>query len=193
MRKQIAGLLGAASIATVALIADAPAGIATPSAPASSAGQVSVAASKVGGKISRKEVISRAKFWIGKGIVYNQKTWPKDPKGRRYRPDCSGYVSMALHLGSSQSTVGLGSKTYGVKLKSRKDMKMGDYTGILGAGTSGAAGHVRIFEKWKSKTAGTYWAYDFGSTPVKHKVYKLSTDKPRNHHGWTAYRYKKIT
>lgn len=98
---------------------------------------------------------------------------------------------MALHLSPSgvgaPSTVNL--PKYGTKLKSRKDMKMGDYTGILGDGT---AGHVRLFEKWSNKAKGTYWAYDFGSTPVKHTIYKLSTDKPRNGIGWTAYRYKKI-
>jgi hypothetical protein len=199
MRKQIMGLAAATSIAAAALIADAPTGIAAPATHTSAAGQVSAAASSRGGKISRKEVISRAKYWYThrNSITYNGSGTYRDPdsKNHKYRRDCSGYVDMALHLSSGPNTVSLPSS--GVKLKSRKDLKMGDFTGILGKGTDGAAGHVRIFEKWSSKSAGTYWAYDFGSTPVKHKVYKLSTDKPRRGtdgktHGWTAYRYKKI-
>jgi DNA-binding transcriptional regulator YdaS (Cro superfamily) len=199
MRKQIVGLLGAASIAAAALIADAPTVVAAPAAEASAAGHVSAAASSRGGKVSRKEVISRAKYWYKNRskIKYSGTGTYRDPDSKKhlYRRDCSGYVDMALHLSSGPNTVSLPS--YGVKLKSRKDMKMGDFTGILGSGTGGSAGHVRIFEKWKSKKAGTYYAYDFGSTPVKHAVYTLSKDKSRKgtdgkYHGWTAYRYKKI-
>jgi hypothetical protein len=193
MRKQLVGLLGAASIGAAALVASGPvAGAAT--APS---GTVS-AQSTIGGKISRSEAISRAKYWYTHraSIPYNGGATYRDPDGHhRYRQDCSGYVSMALHLSPSgigaPSTVNL--PKYGTKLKSRRDMKMGDYTGILGNGTAGAAGHVRLFEKWSNKAKGTYWAYDFGSTPVKHAIYQLSTDKPRNGIGWTAYRYKKIS
>jgi hypothetical protein len=198
MRKQIVGLAAAASIAAAALIADAPTGIAAPAAHTSTAKQVSAAASGRGGKISRKEVISRAKYWFNhrSAISYNGSGTYRDPdsKNHKYRRDCSGYVDMALHLSSGPNTVGLPAK--GNKI-SRKSMKMGDFTGILGNGTGGSAGHVRIFEKWKSKSAGTYWAFDFGSAPIKHQVYTLSKDKSRKgtdgkYHGWTAYQYKKI-
>ncbi|MCO5968747.1 hypothetical protein [Actinoallomurus soli] len=190
MRKQILGLLGAASIASTAFVAAAP--VAGAAAPAASAGQVSAQAGRIGGKISRNEVIQRAAYWYKHraGIRYNWQGSYRDPDGQhRYRTDCSGYVSMALHLKTSASTVTL--PGYGVKI-GRKSMKKGDFTGILGAGTGGAAGHVRIFEKWANKAHTAYWAYDFGSTPVKHKVYYFSTDKPRNGHGWSAYRYKKV-
>lgn len=96
---------------------------------------------------------------------------------------------MALHLKDSLSTVTL--PGVGTKI-SRKDMKGGDFTGILGPGTAGDAGHVRVFHEWVNKKAGTYMAYDFGSFPVKHATYDLDTDKSRNGIGWTAYRYKKI-
>jgi hypothetical protein len=188
VRKQIVGLLGAASIASTALIAAAPVAGAATAAPT---GQVS-AQSTIGGKISRKEVIQRAAYWYKNRskIRYNWRATYRDPDGKhRYRTDCSGYVSMALHLKTSASTVTL--PGYGVKI-SRKSMKMGDFTGILGPGTGGAAGHVRIFEKWANSAHTAYWAYDFGSTPVKHKIYYFSTDKPRGGHGWTAYRYKKV-
>jgi hypothetical protein len=196
MRKQIVGLVGAAAV-TAGVFASAPAAGATTDgtawstfAPVASTPNVSAQASKVGGPITRKEVISRAKYWYDhrSKIKYNWQGSYRDPQGRRYRTDCSGYVSMALHLKSSLSTVtlpGVGKKI------ARKSMQAGDFTGRLGAGTGGAAGHVRIFVKWVNKSAGTYKAYDFGSTPVKYQTYKLSTDK-RAGHWFVSYRYKKI-
>jgi hypothetical protein len=148
-----------------------------------------------GGQISRAEVIRRAKYWFdNRGSIHysmNARAVHRDPDSAShgYRPDCSGLVSMALHLTGSLNTAAL--PGVGVKI-SRTAMQPGDFTGILGKGTDGPAGHVRLFEKWANKSAGTYWAYDFGSTPVKHQIYKLSTDAPRNRIGWTAYRYRKI-
>jgi hypothetical protein len=202
MRKQIVGLFGAASIASAALVAAVSlGGDGSSAAPVAAAGQVSaqadgqvsIQASKMGGKISRQEIISRADYWwqhrgtivYGSGHSYRD----KDNSKHRYRADCSGYVSMALHLKSSQNTVTL--PKYGVKI-SRKNMKKGDFTGILGSGTIGRGGHVRIFDKWANKAHTAYVAYDFGSTPVKHQTYYLKNDKPRNGHGWTAYRYKHV-
>jgi hypothetical protein len=206
MRKQVLGLLGAVSIGSAALVAGGPAANAVTAAPAANAAPMTSTAtggtvspqSSIGGKVSRKEAISRAKYWYThrSSIPYNGGASYRDPDGHhKYRQDCSGYVSMALHISPSgigaPSTVNLPS--FGTKLKSRRSMQMGDYTGILGNGTGGSAGHVRLFEKWSSKSKGTYWAYDFGSTPVKHAVYQLSTDQSRNGIGWTAYRYKKIS
>ncbi|GAA4624574.1 hypothetical protein GCM10023196_025260 [Actinoallomurus vinaceus] len=149
--------------------------------------------STLGGEISRAEVISRAKYWYDNrdSIPYDWASSYRDPDSadHTYRQDCSGYVSMALHLTSSLSRVtlpGVGTQV------SRTAMRPGDYTGILSSGTAGAAGHVRLFEKWADQRAGTYWAYDFGATPVAHQIYQLSTDQPRNGIGWTAYRYNHI-
>lgn len=146
-----------------------------------------------GGAISREEVLSRAKYWYDNrgGIPYDWAGYYRDPDSadHTYRQDCSGFVSMALHLTDSLSTVTLPS--VGTQIP-RTAMQPGDYTGILGDGTAGDAGHVRLFEKWADQSAGTYWAYDFGATPVAHQIYRLSTDEPRNGIGWTAYRYDNI-
>jgi hypothetical protein len=69
---------------------------------------------------------AEAHYWLGKGIVYNMNGSHRDPQGRMYRTDCSGYVSMALHLSSSLSTVtlpGVGHKI------SKKSLAAGDYIG----------------------------------------------------------------
>jgi hypothetical protein len=147
-----------------------------------------------GGPISRAEVIRRAKYWFDNrgSIPYSDSgAVHRDPESAShlYRRDCSGLVSMALHLKSSLNTVTL--PDVGLKI-SRTAMQPGDFTGVLGKGTAGPAGHVRLFEKWENERTGTYWAYDFGGTPVKHQIYKLSTDAPRHGIGWTAYRYKEI-
>lgn len=64
--------------------------------------------SSYNGKISRKEILQRANYWVSRHIPYSMsKTYP-DPQGRRYRTDCSGFVSMALHANSpGYSTVSL--------------------------------------------------------------------------------------
>jgi hypothetical protein len=195
LRKQILGA-AVASVAAAALVAAVTASGGSKAASVttvSARGQIS-AASVYNGRISRSEIISRAGYWYAHrgSIPYSWTRTYRDPDGAHaYRTDCSGFVSMALHLSPSglgaPSTVSL--VNYGVR-ESRTSMQMGDFTGVLGAGTGGAAGHVRLFEKWANKAAGTYWAYDFGSTPVKHQIYRLSTDLPRGGHAWTAYRYK---
>jgi hypothetical protein len=184
------GVLGAASIAAsvlaVPLVATA-AGASTDAASATSAVATPASAtSRVGGAIKRSEVIARAKYWYDRRtrFSYNMNGSYPDPQGRRYRTDCSGYVSMALHLSSSLSTVtlpGVGNRI------AKKNMHAGDYIGHMGPGTGGAGGHVRLFQKWANSAHTSYWAYDFGSTPVKHQVYSLSTK------GYTAYSYKHIT
>src|SRR4051812_33452029 len=62
------------------------------------------AASSVDGPITRSEVLARAQYWVDKHVPYSQSVYAPDPQGRGYRSDCSGYVSMAWHLGTSLVT-----------------------------------------------------------------------------------------
>src|SRR5690348_11217979 len=80
------------------LTAVAAAGLTTFAAPQASA------ASSVDGPITRSEVIARAQYWVDHRVPYSQSAYYPDPQGRTYRTDCSGYVSMAWHLGSSLVT-----------------------------------------------------------------------------------------
>ncbi|MEV5748169.1 hypothetical protein AB0L00_10160 [Actinoallomurus sp. NPDC052308] len=206
MRKQIVGLVGAISIASAALVAAAPvAGAAPSAAPAASAGQVSVQSSKMGGKISRAEVMKRAAYWYkhrnDKSMYYGGK-WHRDidSKKHTYRQDCSGLVSMALHLKGSPNTELLGKRnangkfvnsTYGYVI-SPSSMKPGDYTGFLGWGSGGSSGHVRLFIAWKNKKKGSYYAYDYGRKKLRKDTFNIHTDQ-KNGHKFGAYRYKKIS
>ncbi|NNG35336.1 hypothetical protein [Nakamurella aerolata] len=101
----------------------------------------------VGGAISRDEVISRGYFWVNQNIPYSMDTnvtYP-DPQGKGYRPDCSGFVSMAWRLPSALSTVSLGSVATRIEWE---DLQPGDAVGTIGPGTGGAAGHVVLFLRW---------------------------------------------
>ena len=183
MRKEIVGLVGAASLSVALLGTATTAGASTTGVPNAGSPQ-STSVSKVGGPIKRSEVIARARYWLGKGIRYNWNGAHRDPEGRMYRTDCSGYVSMALHLSSSLNTVTLPGIGHRI---SKKSLQAGDFIGHLGPGTEGAGGHVRLFEKWANSAHTLYWAYDFGSTPVKHQIYNLNTPS-----FYVAYEYKKI-
>lgn len=108
----------------------------TPTAPTTSA---------VNGTIKRSEVISRARFWVNQRVPYSMYAYRADPQGKLYRTDCSGMVSMALHLDSSLSTVTLPGRVTEI---SKSSLQVGDLVGALGPNTAGSAGHVMIFNGW---------------------------------------------
>ncbi|WP_369184077.1 hypothetical protein [Streptomyces sp. Y1] len=119
--------------------------------------------STVGGQISRSEILSRAQYWFSQnpGLTYNQGGTFRDSSGRSYRTDCSGYVSMAWHLGYSANTQSLwDSESYEIP---RSDLRAGD---ILDSYYN----HVILFEKWDDDAHTTFSYYSFGSTPVKHRT-----------------------
>lgn len=102
--------------------------------------------SSYNGKISRKEIISRGQYWVSRHVPYSMNKEYPDPQGRKYRTDCSGFVSMALHATAPGfNTVSLPEIA---KPISWNDLKPGDLVGTLGPGTGGAAGHVTLFHSW---------------------------------------------
>lgn len=147
------------------------------------------AASSVGGTISRSEVISRAQYWVKKKVPYSMNATAADPQGRKYRTDCSGMVSMALHLGTSASTVSLTSYVTAISWSS---LKPGDVVGTLGSGTQGANGHVVIFNGWYNSAHTVFRTLEEkGSTGAVASTrsinFKVGT------HVAKPYRYKKIS
>ncbi|MFI5645459.1 hypothetical protein [Kitasatospora sp. NPDC051705] len=144
-------------------------------------------ASSVGGQITRAEIIERAQFWYNKSLVYSQGGSALDSSGRSYRTDCSGYVSMAWHLGSSPNTQGLVDGGFTREI-SRSDLKAGD---VLNSYYN----HVLLFEKWDDAAHTKFSYYSFGSTPVKH-ITGVSIDAARidgHPNGeYKALRYKNV-
>lgn len=150
--------------AAAALVAVAPtAANAAPHTTAASA--VVTPDSSVNGSISASEILSRAASW--NGTPYSTTAYKYGPGSDiKYRTDCSGYVSMALHLSSSLTTVSLPSVVHSI---SKATLQPGDLIGVLGAGTSGNAGHVLLFDGWADSGHTQYYAWeDSGDAGVHH-------------------------
>jgi len=142
------------------------------------------AAAKVsyGKAIKRADVIKRAKNWYNRNVPYSQSAYAWDiNKGKKYRTDCSGFVSMTWALTSSRTTRSL----HEVSTKiAWKNLKPGDM--VLRKGK-----HVQLFEKWANSSKTQFWIYEEGSTAsdMNHRKVKVSTAK---NSGYVPYKYKKI-
>jgi len=145
-----------------------------------------------GGPISRSEVIARAQWWVDHNednnrehYYYNMGAYSPGPTGELYRRDCSGFVSMALHLSGAPNSAGL--RSYGV-LISRNDLQAGDFLTIPNV-------HALLFDKWVDASHSEFWYYTFGSTPAKHVKTSASASLIDSHlnGAYGAYRYKQIT
>lgn len=112
--------------------------------------------------------------------------YTNDPQGKSYRTDCSGLVSMALHLDNSLSTVTLPSQ---VERIDKNDLQPGDIVGNLGGGTAGAAGHVMIFAGWVDDSKTQF--YTIEETPPR----AVERTRRWGSHAYTsgAYRYRNVT
>ncbi|MGR4880690.1 FG-GAP-like repeat-containing protein [Streptomyces sp. LARHCF249] len=149
------------------------------------------ASSTVGGSITRTEILDRAKWWIDTyGVIYsqNQSDAKASVTGEKYRPDCSGFVSMAWRLpkksdGWDRNTGDLdafGDNTY-VSLDS---LQPGD--AILGSG------HVALFDKWTDSSKTQMWVYEEYSTgDAGHHVIKTKAHYSSNN--FKGLRYDKAT
>ena len=116
------------------------------------AGPPTWAVLRYGGLVSRAVVMARAHDWLRRGIPYSQDNhfarWDLG-QGRRYRPDCSGFVSMAWALetrraGRALVTGELPSVSAPIRWVSLRE---GDMLLHLVPANRGAE-HVMLFERW---------------------------------------------
>jgi hypothetical protein len=131
-----------------------------------------MSASTVGGAVSRGEALARAQRWVDLGVMYSQDQALAfgDGDGHNYRPDCSGFVSMAWHLpkksnGWDLNTGDFGSysgKTY----IGYDELLAGD--AILGV----AYGHIVLFDRWTDGSRTQMWIYqeNQSGTPANHVI-----------------------
>ncbi|MGN9840852.1 hypothetical protein ACTMTI_22285 [Nonomuraea sp. H19] len=176
-RTMTAGLAAAAAL-TAAAVSAAPA----------------QAASSVDGEIVRSETLTRAQYWVNERIVYSQSRWRGDSAGRNYRTDCSGYVSLAWHLGSSLNTTGFSSWSGKTVLGSIHDLKPGD--AIL------KSGHIELFAMWKDPNDHTDGAYvyslngptdgDWAKGPIKNSHGQVGFNTWADMNTYRPIRYNKI-
>ncbi|MFD5827764.1 NlpC/P60 family protein [Lentzea sp. NPDC060358] len=140
------------------------------------------AAAGYGGTITRTEVIKRAKDWWDRKIPYSQSAYAWDVgKGKKYRTDCSGFVSMTWKLTTSRTTRNLDEVATKISWAS---LKPGDM--IL------RNGHVKLFEKWANSAKTSAWIYEEGSTAtdMDHETVSVSSLKSG---GYAPWKYQKIS
>jgi hypothetical protein len=114
-------------------------------------------ASTIGGSISRTEVLARGKNWYDRDVPYSQSATALDVNGTKaYRTDCSGFVSMAWHLSSSETTSTLGSVATTI---SKSALRPGDALNDAGQ-------HTVLFIGWKDQDAGTFYYYSESNPDV---------------------------
>ncbi|WP_329404807.1 hypothetical protein [Streptomyces melanogenes] len=141
-------------------------------------------------RISRAQVLERAKTWLtannGRPVPYFQnKYW----KGG-YRQDCSGYASMALGLSMpGPNTVQLKKSAY-TRPIAMSQLAPGDLV-IKANSNSADERHVVIFDGWANNTHTVYKSYEqAGGVGTRWKQHSYGVN---GRDGYHAYRPVNIT
>lgn len=135
-----------------------------------------------GGKITRAKVIERAKYWYSINVPYSQSGYHYDKnRGKKYRTDCSGFVSMSWALKSSRTTRTLGAVSTRI---SWKNMKAGDM--VLKPSS-----HVMLFHKWANSSKTAFYIYEEGSTASDMNYRKVKVSSASSS-GYSPWKYKNI-
>jgi cell wall-associated NlpC family hydrolase len=136
--------------------------------------------SVVGGTITRAEVLERSSRWVELGVPYSQARYYPDQEGRLYRTDCSGFVSMAWHLGSSLVTDTIPNVTMPI---SKDDLRPGDALNAPGK-------HVVLFVGWADAERTTYVGRE--ETSVMGRAVERVIPYPYWSGGYTPQRYVNV-
>ncbi|HLL67157.1 MAG TPA: hypothetical protein VK453_15850 [Micromonosporaceae bacterium] len=143
--------------------------------------QAAAAKMKYGAPIKRSKVIARAKNWYARNVPYSQSAYAWDVNhGKKFRTDCSGFVSMSWGLTTSRNTRNL--HVVGTRIN-WSSLKPGDM--LL------RNGHVQLFEKWANRSKTKFWIYEEGSTASDMNHYKVNLSSSKNGN-YKPYKYKKI-
>ncbi|MFJ8436112.1 hypothetical protein ACIQ9P_32905 [Kitasatospora sp. NPDC094019] len=129
------------------------------------------ATSSVGGQIATSEILSRAQYWVNNHVPYNQGGYAADQQGKTYREDCSGYVSMAWHLGTSLVVTDGGPSFTNAdgSPNSTYDTAVGDFSNLQpGDAMAYPHQHIWLFAGWTDKATGdfTYYAESNPGNPT---------------------------
>ncbi|MEV8509114.1 hypothetical protein AB0368_30355 [Actinoplanes sp. NPDC051475] len=149
-----------------------------------------------GGPISRTQVMIRALDWLRRDIPYSQDNGKarKDINGgRRYRPDCSGFISMAWAIDTRQPGLGRALTTWELPRVSTRvrwtAMRRGDILLHLVPGNR-AEEHVRLMQTWAdaAHTRAVIIEQSGRTTGMRRRVVTVSEARGR----YLPYRYRRI-
>lgn len=148
-----------------------------------------------GGKISRSQVIARAADWLRKRLPYSQDNararWDAN-YDRKYRPDCSGLVSMAWALDTRR--FGRALVTWELPGVSRKiawsKLRRGDILLHLDPGDPGEE-HVVLVQAWANRSRSKVWIIEESASYGGVRRRKVDVAAAKGF--YAPYRYKRIT
>ncbi|MFE7191171.1 peptidoglycan-binding protein [Kitasatospora sp. NPDC057541] len=134
--------------------------------------------------VTRAQIIERAQRWVDQKVPYSMSRYWSDG----YRQDCSGFVSMAWGLGSSQTTWTL--PDFADRI-TKADLQPGDILVYNNPASPQSGSHVTIFGGWTDSSRTRYIAYE--QTPPN--TLKRSTPYAywNNSASYVPYRYKGLS
>ncbi|MFJ9946327.1 peptidoglycan-binding protein [Kitasatospora sp. NPDC091207] len=103
--------------------------------------------------LTRARIIERARSWVAQKVPYSMSRYWSDG----YRQDCSGFVSMAWGLGSSQTTWTL--PDFADRI-TKADLQPGDILVYNNPANPQAGSHVTVFGGWTDASRTRYLAYE---------------------------------
>lgn len=118
---------------------------------------------KIGGRVSWCDIRANILAWANRANIHYGGSWQLNwYQDRNYRPDCSGLVDMAWHLGSDPNTDALLSSAYTKPIK-RSQLRPGDILDDVND-SHGLPHHVVIFAGWDdaSHTHFSVWSFGYG-------------------------------
>lgn len=132
-------------------------------------------------RLTRTQIMARARTWTQARVPYSMTRFWKDG----YRQDCSGFVSMAWGLGTSAWTGSLAS--YGVRI-SRDELLPGDILLFHNAADPEHGSHTIIFGGWVDDAHTAYTGYEqtVPATRVQTTPYAYWSNSGK----YIPYRYK---
>jgi len=149
-----------------------------------------------GGRISRAQVMRRAADWVRRDVAYSQDNrlavWDLH-RGRRYRPDCSGFVSMAWAINPRQPGLGRALVTWELPRVSTRirwaQLQRGDILLRL-VPANRAAEHVQLFVAWAdpARTRATVLEQSGRAHGMRRAIVVVAVAR----HAYLPYRYRLI-
>ncbi|MFV2121494.1 peptidoglycan-binding protein, partial [Streptomyces sp. Act-28] len=123
---------------------------------------------------TRADIIDRAERWVAERVPYSTEEHRTDG----YRPDCSGYVSMAWQLPANEWTGSL--HHYGTRV-AWADLRPGDILLFHDPADPAKGSHVTIFGGWTDHRRTHYVAYEQTEPHTRRQVTPLAywTDSGR--------------
>jgi hypothetical protein len=127
-------------------------------------------------QMTRTEMLDRAKPWVDEGIRYSQRRYHSAPNyPKKYRTDCSGFISMAWKLPASFST-SYACCTASSPLFERiscDDLEPGDSL------VTRTTGHILLFHSWQNQASSnrrmTIWEESGHAKGTIERTYEMQT------------------